>query len=74
MSKTSLKDWCENNHRDDILKEYINGNNDLLPDQISYGSTKHVNWKCSNGHEWVSTPNNRTSQKSGCPICGNKQI
>lgn len=44
-------------------------NGDLTPYDITYGSEKHVWWKCSNGHEWMQTPNNRTNIKCGCPEC-----
>ena len=74
MTKTSLKTWCIDNNREEMLTEYINGNNDLSPDEISYGSIKQVNWKCKFGHEWISSPNNRTHQTCGCPICGNKKL
>lgn len=74
MSKTSLQEWCIQNNQEEMLIEYLNGHNDLSSDEISYGSTKKVNWQCKLGHQWTSSPNNRTHQKCGCPICGNKQL
>lgn len=41
----------------------------LLPTQIMAGSSKKVWWKCKYGHSWCTSPNNRTSQYSNCPIC-----
>jgi hypothetical protein len=37
------------------------------------GLTPHVNkkvaWKCKQGHAWQASIANRTTRKSGCPIC-----
>ena len=56
-------DWEKNNE----LKIY--------PDNITYGSTKKVFWKCKKcGYEWVATPNSRSNKKTGCPCCAGKVI
>ncbi|MBQ9780025.1 MAG: zinc-ribbon domain-containing protein [Clostridia bacterium] len=71
----SFARWCEENHRIDMLTEWDASKNGLsAPENTSYGSTKKIHWKCKLGHEWEATVNNRTSQKSDCPICGNKII
>ncbi len=31
-------------------------------------------WKCSKGHEWQATPNNRTTSGTGCPFCSNRRV
>ena len=53
-------------------------NNQLgfFPDQITYGSTKRVWWKCEKEHEWEAQPNARTNRKytHGCPYCSNKKV
>lgn len=49
-------------------------NGDLLPSQISRGSEKKVWWKCVSHHEWETSPNHRTSQKTNCPYCSNKKV
>ena len=72
--KTSLYDWCEENDKKNLIEEFDNDKNDLSPKQISFGSTKKVWWKCLNNHSWLISPNNRTSQKSGCPYCSNKKV
>lgn len=41
----------------------------LLPAHVSYASNLKVWWKCSKGHEWTATVNNRTSNKRNCPEC-----
>ena len=43
-------------------------NGALKPTDVFGGSGKKVWWKCKNGHEWESTPNDR-SRGTGCPIC-----
>jgi hypothetical protein len=40
----------------------------ITPFDITAGANKKVWWQCDKGHEWETTPNNRTSG-SGCPIC-----
>ena len=46
-------------------------NEGLLPDDVPYGAGTKVWWLCSGGHEWQSSPNQRTNRKSGCPSCYN---
>lgn len=45
----------------------------IHPDDISIGSTIKVHWKCSLGHQWQATPNNR-SRGQGCPICAGRKV
>ena len=49
-------------------------NGDLKPDMVTYGSGRNVWWKCEIGHGWQATINRRTNQKSGCPICSNREV
>ena len=51
-------------------------NGDLKPWEISHGSRKKVWWKCKNGHEFIDTPNHRTSPYSNrsCPYCSGKKV
>ena len=47
----------------EIASEWDYSNNEnLLPSQISYGSTKRVSWRCSMGedHLFTTSPNRRT--------------
>ncbi len=39
------------------------------PKKIIGGTGKKFNWVCSKGHVWKTTPNNRTTNNSGCPVC-----
>ena len=44
-------------------------NGSLTPDNIEVGSHTKVWWQCSQGHEWMASPNHRTSQIRNCPYC-----
>ena len=46
-------------------------NGNLLPTEVTKGSSKKVWWKCSNGHEWEARICKR-SQGSKCPYCKTK--
>ena len=53
---------------------YYEKNGELLPSNIKSGSNKRVWWKCKKcGNEWITTPNQRTGQKTGCPKCSTLQ-
>lgn len=65
----------------ELLAEWDNERNELLPGQISYGYDKKVWWKHTivrNGihfeHSWEASPNSRTNMRSGCPYCKNKKV
>lgn len=47
--------------------------NELRPDQVVSGSNKPVEWICSNGHVWKTTPGAR-SKGLGCAICSRKRF
>jgi len=45
------------------------------PRTVNAGSNPKKRWKCTLGHTWMATPNNRTGRnQSGCPICANKEV
>lgn len=70
----TLKSWCLANNRKDIINRWSEKNN-IMPDEISFGSTKKVIWKCSNGHEWEASPNKITQKLGeGCPYCANQKV
>lgn len=69
----TLYDWCIENNREDLLKEWHPTKNGMLkPSMISAGSNKKAWWICSKGHEWQSTVNNRKNG-NGCPECRKKK-
>ena len=59
-----------------IASQWNNQKNiNLKPDEVTVGSGKRVWWICEKGHEWQATIVSRTrDKKSGCPICGNRQV
>ena len=48
-------------------------NGDLKPTQVTVGSNKKVWWKCTKGHEWQATINNR-AKGTGCPYCSSQKV
>lgn len=59
---------------EELMKEWDwekNDSNGYNPQTITYGSTKKIFWKCSQGHEWRASPTNR-SKGTGCPQCALK--
>ena len=58
-----------------ILKYWDYSKNvNILPTQVSHGSTKHkVWWVCEKGHSWRTSIADRVSH-SGCPYCKNKRV
>lgn len=42
------------------------------PSAYGPGSNKKLQWRCSSGHVWYSTPNARTGRKAGCPYCSGR--
>ena len=75
MRRISLREWCIENKRQDLLDEWDNDKNGgLSPDSISYGSGKKIWWKCSKGHNWQVSSSSRIYQGTGCPICSNKKV
>ena len=49
-------------------------NGDLTPNKVLSGVAKRVWWRCKFGHEWETTINSRTTNKSGCPYCAGQKI
>ena len=48
-------------------------NGDLLPTEVSSGSSKKVWWLCAKcGHSWEAYINNRANKGSGCPVCAGR--
>ncbi len=39
------------------------------PQTVFAQSNKKVKWRCSKGHGWLGSVNNRTAGGNGCPIC-----
>ena len=57
----------------EIASEWNYEKNDTKPSEYRPASNKKVWWKCSKGHEWQTTINNRTSGNS-CPYCSGRKV
>jgi DNA-directed RNA polymerase subunit RPC12/RpoP len=56
-----------------LVKEWNSSkNNDLKPENFTYGSKNKVWWVCKKGHEWKASISSRTSGR-GCPYCSGKK-
>lgn len=53
----------------ELLKEYSFDRNLIKPEQLHFGSSKKVWWKCEEGHEWRTAVLCRTKMGTGCPYC-----
>lgn len=71
---TSLYQKCIEDRRLELLTEWDGEKNaPLTPWTVSYGSTKHVWWRCVNGHEWQARIASRFGGRAGCPVCAGKE-
>lgn len=73
-----LKTWCQNNGKygEQILQEWLGldeNNQAVSINYIAQSSHRKVKWKCSKGHEWSATVNERT-RGHGCPYCRGNHI
>ena len=65
----------ETMHPDVALEWNYEKNKDLIPSQVTYGSSKKVWWKCKHGHEWEAVIVSRTrGNKAGCPVCAGNVV
>ena len=57
-----------------LMKEW-NWEKNLIyvPNELSFGSSKKVWWKCEKGHEWEAVIHTR-SKGVGCPYCSNRKV
>jgi hypothetical protein len=53
----------------EVASQLVDGN----PTKIRAGSGKKFTWRCSLGHQWRTSPNERVKLR-GCPFCSGKQI
>lgn len=64
---------CLSTTHPNLLEEWdwiLNGFYGIFPEKITYSSNKKVNWMCSNGHLWKTSPSNRTGKNlTNCPLC-----
>ena len=72
--KISLKQWCKENNREDLLREWNEEKNStarfpMSPSTMEFSTALNVWWKCKNGHEWQAPIQKRTTFGLECPIC-----
>ncbi|MCM1431239.1 MAG: zinc-ribbon domain-containing protein [Muribaculaceae bacterium] len=48
-------------------------NGEKRPEDFTAGSEQKVWWRCSEGHEWQATVENRTVKGNRCPYCAGKK-
>ena len=60
----------------DLAKDWnVEKNGELTVDKITFGSGKHVWWKCHKcGYEWKTPVNRRSSMNTGCPSCLGRRL
>ena len=75
MAKLSLKQWCEENGRMDLLEGWDTAKNaPLTPENISYGSsTVKLWWNCGKGHSYQMSAFDRKNGR-GCPYCAGLKV
>ena len=72
--KKVCKDNCLATSHPELVKEWNYSKNSLKPTEVTYGSVKRVWWICSEGHEWICSPNTRTANKNNCPYCAGRKV
>ena len=60
----------------EIAKEWdYKMNNPITPDMVSFGAVKKYYWKCPVcNNSYLTSVNQRTNLKSGCPYCSNHKV
>lgn len=60
----------------ELIAEWHPTKNTLSLHEVSRGSVKKVWWQCAvdPSHEWEATPNSRTNNKTGCPVCSGHKV
>jgi hypothetical protein len=70
-SKSTGKTLLKDSHPD--LYNQINSVPDgILPEHLSSGSTRKLEWKCPKDHLYLATVTNRTLLGRGCPYCAGR--
>ena len=64
--KISLEQWCKENSREDLLREWSEEKNSvsrfpMSPSAIEYSTALNAWWKCKDGHEWRAPVQKRTT-------------
>ena len=57
----------------EMLKEWDYAKNNIVPNEITSGSTLKIWWKCSKNHSYEASITNRL-KGTACPFCANKKV
>lgn len=71
----SLKAWCEQNGKEQILQQWDYENNKCGPADVYYRTKQKYHWLCEKEpeHRWTAAPARRTRHKSTqCPFCSGR--
>lgn len=74
-----LLTWCESNGErgKQLIQEYtgiLEDDTKVNMNELSYGTSVKVLWRCYNGHEWYATVGSRTNTKCKCPYCSGSRV
>lgn len=69
--RESLYNYCKRMDRERLLAEW--DDSFFSPHAVSYGSNRHVRWRCKAGHHWQARISDRISG-AGCPYCSRKSV
>lgn len=74
-SKISLRTWCHQHQRTEILDAFVAAGNELSPDDIAGHSHTRVRWLCTTcGERWEESPHEAVDRKSFCPFCSHEKV
>ena len=68
-----LKSYCQKHNYWNLIQEYDSNKNRKQMEKLAPASQEKVWWKCSLGHEFQATVQNRVLNHSKCPYCANKK-
>ncbi len=78
VNRQSLRDWCIEHDRQDIIEEFDiekNKADRITLDNIGHGSRQEIWWKCKKcGHGYQKRVYSRTLQDAGCSECGHTSL
>ncbi len=59
--------------RPKLASEWISSKHNLLPYEVTLGSSERVLWQCEKcEHQWKTSVAHRTGDETGCPLCKSK--
>lgn len=71
----TLAEYCRENGREGLLGEWDAGKNGgRTPDDVSYGSSEMVWWRCARDHSFRMRIAFRAVRGQGCPYCKNRRV